>query len=292
MSRVGDSDDAIQEYNEVQLREQMLRDKRTNEAKITKSFNEVMQQKAVQKQGETLNKKQEKQSNPQKGDPKKAQAGVLKSGKARDELGKRAAMSKAMLGSLGKARAGMASSALDAESARTDALRRNSDDDKETIDDDLDRKDRDDVRLTDERHELLRQDPNAPSSGALEERVDRDGRQRHGRQDQQEERTEGVAAAEGPRPAQMVKLPQEILEHIAKAVALAIAADGRAEVQVSLKGTMLDGVLLKVSSKAGKVRCSFEGCDRNTRNLIESSKGDLMRALAKKGFELEILRVK
>jgi hypothetical protein len=47
-----------------------------------------------------------------------------------------------------------------------------------------------------------------------------------------------------------------------------------------------------VSSKAGKVRCSFEGCERTTRNLIESSKGDLMRALAKKGFELEILRVK
>jgi hypothetical protein len=45
MGRIGDSDDAIQEYNEVQLREQMLREKRNNEAKITKSFNEVMQQK-------------------------------------------------------------------------------------------------------------------------------------------------------------------------------------------------------------------------------------------------------
>ena len=34
------------------------------------------------------------------------------------------------------------------------------------------------------------------------------------------------------------------------------------------------------------------GRDRTTRNLIESSKGDLMRALAKKGLELDILRAR
>ena len=42
----------------------------------------------------------------------------------------------------------------------------------------------------------------------------------------------------------------------------------------------------------GKVRCVFEGCDKQLGNLIESSKGELMRQLGKRGLELDILRVK
>ena len=61
---------------------------------------------------------------------------------------------------------------------------------------------------------------------------------------------------------------------------------------VQLKGAMFDGVTLKIAIRKGKVRCEFEGCDRLTQNLVESSKGQLMRALAKKGLELDILRAR
>ena len=83
-----------------------------------------------------------------------------------------------------------------------------------------------------------------------------------------------------------------MIREIAKAIAIAAASDGKSEVMIQLKGPMFEGVTLKVGLRKGKVRCSFDGCDRNTRNLIDASKGELMRALSKKGLELDILRAR
>jgi hypothetical protein len=127
---------------------------------------------------------------------------------------------------------------------------------------------------------------------------DRAGNRRHqqsgGDRDDQAPQAAGIAAnkADGPRAANPTKIPTEILEHIAKSVAVAAAADGKIALAISLKGTMLDGVTVHVTANKGKVRCVFEGCDKQLGNLIESSKGELMRQLGKRGFELDILRVK
>jgi hypothetical protein len=299
MARIGDSpdDQRINEMNEAAYREQADRNKRTEQDRTTKSFNQVMQDRARNDQAKIVGQKATAKPEAEKksaADPKKQQAGARPRPGDKGELGKRAAMSSlAMQGNLTKGRSKMGEASRDLEAKRGDELSRAGDDDRERVDKDTDRDERDVVRRSDEQQAQAKQSYQGDPGQTLERGLERDGRRGGGQGHREEEgRAEGVGAVEGPKAAHTVKIPQEILEHIAKAVAVATAADGRAEVVVDLKGTMLEGVTLKVSAKAGKVRCTFEGCDRNTRNLIESSKGELMRQLGKRGLELEILRAK
>lgn len=98
---------------------------------------------------------------------------------------------------------------------------------------------------------------------------------------------------QGPKAAQQVKqIPPELLEKLVATVHLAVTEKGLKEFQIELKDGPLKGGFLKISADKGKISLSFSGLDASTKNLVESSKGDLMRRLEKKGLSLARLDVR
>lgn len=285
------SDQRIREINEAQYRNKVDTDKRTDKSRRENAFNEVMGQKLQQEKTKQASKKQVAQNThgdkaTDKQDASRRRDVVVPRSLA--ELKRKAAMSR--MGLQGQAKSGKKSidKSKDAESGRVNELDQNNEEDGRRIDRDGRREDVRESQKADDRM-TLRVDPDA-TQGQAPKQKDTDAGTGGG--DQSDPQSAAIQNAEGAKGAAGVKLPQEILEAIAKAVAVAFAADGRTEMQIELKGSMLEGVTLKVAARKGKVRCSFEGCDKLTKNLIEASKGDLMRALGKKGFELDILRVR
>jgi hypothetical protein len=95
------------------------------------------------------------------------------------------------------------------------------------------------------------------------------------------------AASAGP----VKQIPPELLEKLVATVYLAVTEKGLKEFQIELKDGPLKGAFLKISAENGKVALKFSGLDAQTKNLIDSSKGDLMRRLGKKGLSLARLDV-
>ncbi|MBM4280639.1 MAG: hypothetical protein FJ137_07715 [Deltaproteobacteria bacterium] len=91
--------------------------------------------------------------------------------------------------------------------------------------------------------------------------------------------------------ASVKQIPPELLEKLVSTVYLAVTEKGLKEFQIELKDGPLKGAFLKISADNGKVALKFSGVDAHTKNLIESSKGDLMRRLGKKGLTLARLDV-
>lgn len=100
-------------------------------------------------------------------------------------------------------------------------------------------------------------------------------------------------AAQGPQAAREVKqIPPELLEKLVSTVYLAVTEKGLKEFQIELKDGPLKGAFLKISADNGKVALAFSGLGAQEKALLESSKGDLMRRLEKKGLSLGRLEVK
>ncbi|MCC7380697.1 MAG: hypothetical protein IT384_02650 [Deltaproteobacteria bacterium] len=301
MSRVGENSDEqrIREMQETELRQRADQEKRTDQERVTKSFQEVMAQRAQREQAkQTTRKEGEKGAAEQGGreDPKNASRNLKgrpgADTRSAETLQRRAAMAHALQGSLTGARSTMGSEVRKAESERVTDLSRKGDEEKERVDRDRDREDvreaRSDLQRKEEQQSLDRTAVD-PDDRRREDR----GQDRKGDGQGEQPRGEGVAKADGPRPSQqMTRIPPEIIEALAKQIQVALAADGRTELAIALKGSLFDGVTLHVSAKKGKVKCTFEGCDKQLSNLIEASKGDLMRQLSKRGLELEILRAR
>lgn len=102
-----------------------------------------------------------------------------------------------------------------------------------------------------------------------------------------------LAPAQAAQAKHEVKqIPPEMLEKLVSTVYLAVTEKGLKEFQIELKDGVLKGAFLKITAEDGKVGLSFSGLDTHTKNLVESSKGDLMRRLEKKGLRLARLDVK
>lgn len=297
MSRVDNSDDQrIREMQEAELRDRADREKRANNEKVTTSFQEVMQNRSAREQGQRIQRQQAMQEHAGKENAQKhaaqdkKQPANTQQPMHQNPLARNAQLSQQAQNAMAKLRTNMSDQVRTAETERYNEIVAKSDDERERIGKDVEKERLTDARKSDETQ-------GSPLQGILrgddDDRVHRD-RERRGNQGGQKEegKAEGVSAAEGPRGAAPVKIPQELIDRIAEAIRVGLGADGRTEMHVSLKGTMLDGVTLKVTSKKGKVHCVFEGCDKQLGNLIESSKGELMRQLSKRGLELEILRVR
>ncbi len=132
------------------------------------------------------------------------------------------------------------------------------------------------------------------------------GGDQKGSGDQQQHDDGGAAAAaaikkaaqqpvmvQAPKAAQAVKqIPPELLEKLVSTVYLAVTEKGLKEFQIELKDGPLKGGFLKISADKGKISLSFSGLDPASKNLVESSKGDLMRRLEKKGLSLAKMEVR
>jgi len=97
-------------------------------------------------------------------------------------------------------------------------------------------------------------------------------------------KTMKAAAAEG--------LSQPVMQGLVDKVSV-MATQGMQEVQIQLKDDALGGGTLRVTiGKDKKLQIAFTLKDQSAKNLIESSKGTLMRMFERKGMALESLTVK
>jgi hypothetical protein len=298
MSRINDNDDQrIREMQESDLRTRKDLEKKDNESRLTKSFQEVMQQRTQKQTAQQL--KQKDQSKEQSGETKKEEKSFAESmarrlPKQAADVQKRAALSKAMAQGMESKRSEGSQKLREAEAERGEDLVKKADDDKDRLDKDLRVADDADSKKADDSETSFKKQ-NAEAD-AKAERENNEGRSR-GRRDQNSEdqtpqRAKGIEAATAPKadPAAKV-IPPEVIEAMVNAIQKAVTADGRTEMHVELKGSMFNGVRLKVKAERGKVTCTFEGADRELKNLLESSKGALMRGLEKRGLTLTSLKV-
>jgi hypothetical protein len=294
MSRVGESSDdqRIREMQDLELRRKVEEKARVEKKSTSKAFDDVIRQKLSTKESQDHLKIQAESENAgARAQTKDAQAKLQEQApKSAAEIARRAAMVKAMDHGLVKTRNVATEQVKSSETDRLQHMEVRGRDDKERVEKETRRDDLEEVRRDEEKSER---------------RVDKDSGRGEGRADVSRERgtgagsggdrrqqAEAIAAASAARGANPSQLPPEMVERIAHSIAVAMARDGKTEIQIALKGDMLEGVTVKVASRKGKIHCAFEGCDKQTKNLIESSRGELMRALSKKGLELEILRVK
>lgn len=291
MARIGDTPDQqrINEQNESQRQRRVDETKRGDESRRQQAFNEVMTQKVAKKTNDNKNAKDATKEQAQtKGQEKKVLRTVRKQAKSPAELARRAALARAAKGNMTAVRGKDVDKGKVKDNERSTELDNIRDNDRERQVKDVRQDDLKEAQKSDDQV-YVKVDPDAEGKQGQQQQGRRD---RGGGEGSEQEGASGVAAAEGRRGANQARLPQALVEAIAKSIAIAAAIDGTAEVVVQLQGTMLEGVTLKVGNRKGKIRCTFLGCDKHTGNLIESSKGELMRALAKKGLELDILRVR
>lgn len=291
MSRIGESSDdqRIREMQEADFRRKSEEKARSEKKGREVAFTEVMAQKLSRTEGEkTARKQAETQTTGEQGREKQAQAKLqneLPQNAA--EIARRAAMSRALHSGLVKSTNTAIRANKSAESERISQLEVHARDEREKVERDVRSDDLSEARKADEKSER-RVDPDGAGQGRSEMPRSTGG----GTSGDRRDGSAAVAAASGARGANATQLPPELVERIAQSIAVALARDGRTEIHVELKGDMLEGVTLKVAARKGKVHCTFEGCDKQMKNLIESSRGDLMRALSKRGLELDILRVR
>jgi len=85
------------------------------------------------------------------------------------------------------------------------------------------------------------------------------------------------------------KIPEAMLEKLVRDIYVGVNAEGLKMFQIELKEGVLQGGSIQVVADGGKISLNFGGLDGQAKNLVESSKGDLMRRLGAKGLTLENL---
>jgi len=294
MARIGDTPEQqrVNDANEAQRRRRVDQSKKLDQNRRNVAFADVMQQKTQQERNQKRNSQRAaaKDTRNQQTQPQQQTRNAKGLLKSRRELAKRAAVSQAA------AKGGTRARNVDVEAGKKAEVDRYGEIDSAA------ETDRERVKnaTLEEQSEILLTEEGVHGSGLDidpdRERSSDDDRQQEQQSGQHEGQPEpqmltveatGSSTSEGGK-----RLPDIVIREIAKAIAVAAASDGKSEVMIQLKGPMFEGVTLRVGLRKGKVRCSFDGCDRNTRNLIDASKGELMRALSKKGLELDILRAR
>lgn len=98
-----------------------------------------------------------------------------------------------------------------------------------------------------------------------------------------------VAASQVKGAKKAQEIPQELLESLVEEVRVGVNKAGETEFQIDLKQGVLEGMQVSVTSQDGHVSCNFQGGSAQARNLVESSRGSLARALEARGLHLEKL---
>ena len=106
-----------------------------------------------------------------------------------------------------------------------------------------------------------------------------------------------MLAAVPPTPAQIAmgaqgpRIPPEVIQQLVNRVFAGVNAEGLSQFTVEFKSDVLNGARLDVVAKDGKISCTFHTSDKNVRNLLKASEGQLARAFAQKGLTLDRLAV-
>ncbi len=290
MSRVGDDNNEarrMREVNEADRTQKRLQEKRHREEGVRRSFNEVMADRTRQKTSQRLEAQNRARVSGEKHASTRLKEQLLKKKMPQKpvHLARHAAMSQALKANLSVRRKGHT------EAEQTLGIERN-EELSEHRDKELEAMDRE-IRSADEQ-ELLRMEDRQLDSG------DPQG-QAHGqgKQPEQDGRSNGDRGEHRPQTQAIKKakktkrahLPEEAIRALVSQIQSAVDPSGRTSMQIQLKGTTFGGVKLKITAEKGKVHCTFENCDKQTKNLLEASEGALMRGLSKRGLSLASLKV-
>jgi hypothetical protein len=132
---------------------------------------------------------------------------------------------------------------------------------------------------------------------AQSQAIDADERQQQQRQGQQGQASDDGSAkatadvAPANAKPEVRKIPPELLEKLVSTVYLMVNEKGLREFQIELKDGPLKGALMRITADRGKISLAFSGLGANEKNLVEASKGELMRKLESKGLQLARLHV-
>lgn len=289
MSRIEDdgSELRFRDLQEAQTQKRLQEEKRGIAQRMEKSFSEVMSEKS-RREGEkqTQAKEQAKEA------PKHDVLNRLKQqpNKAPAELARRAAMSKMMQGSLQAQRQSGAQQDEALAKARSDEILNRSVDERDGLEKDVREADKRGERVLEEKEQLVKRE--AQHEGPVERREDGQRQRQQGRDQREEQKTEGVAATSGPKGAAPVQIPKELLDKLVHAIQTAVAADGRTSMNITLKGGMLEGVQLQIEAENGKVSCTLSHCNDQLRRLVKDGQGALKQALGKRGLTLTKLEAR
>lgn len=295
MSRIDDDNSDMQrirEMNEAALRRKVDDEKRGVDSRLRKSFDQVMSERS---RGE-----QSKKASDQQGARKEAEAkpktgqDVLARVRAQGprqqaELARRAALSRSLAGEQAGRRTQDGVLGKRAEEARTSDLLKRTEDEGTFVERERRSEEEREVRLTEEKQADAKQ---AAHGEAPVERRDEGRKQNRDRGKEDEKKAEVVASAGGPRAAHVVQIPKEIIDKLVAAIQSAVGPDGRTSMQLTLKGSDLDGVKLHITAENGAVSCQLEGVNPRLGRMIEQSRSVLDQALKKRGLRLVALKAR
>jgi hypothetical protein len=95
--------------------------------------------------------------------------------------------------------------------------------------------------------------------------------------------------AKGPRAAHQVKIPQALIDALAKKIFLGVTASGAARIDLELGGSLLAGVRLSIVSDGTKVKISIGGDNPEGGRLLSAYHTELAGALRHRGLDLDEL---
>ncbi|MEM7674608.1 MAG: hypothetical protein AAF449_01255 [Myxococcota bacterium] len=297
MSGIGDSGDnsdlqRIREVNQAELRQRIDRQKRGQQARVERSFKEVMAERGREKMAQQAQREGPAPGQTSTRDPAgKRLLDQVRSQAQRNQgdLANKASMSRSFAGNLARARnKGHRSDAVTSETRAEESLGKATeelDHIKETERDE----DIKEVRREEEKQAEMAADSRSDGPVQRDGQRQQQQRDRSGAEDQAP--TEGVRSSDGPRAAHRVTVPPALIKQLVSAVFKAVGPDGRTQMQIHLRGGPLDGVKLEVRAENGKVQCTFHGCDREMKGLLQAGQKALASGLAKRGLKLEKLNV-
>jgi len=99
-------------------------------------------------------------------------------------------------------------------------------------------------------------------------------------------RTEGNAGASGGP-----KIPQALLEALARKVFVGIDKHGDARFEIELGGNLLAGLRLRIQAKDGKVRIQISGDNKEGGRMLAAHHTELAAVFRHKGLDLDELKV-
>ena len=87
------------------------------------------------------------------------------------------------------------------------------------------------------------------------------------------------------------KVANELAQKIVENVRVGTNALGRTEFQIDLRGNVLGGLSVKISSHQGKIKAVFSGASKDVLKMIEEHGEELKKALSERGLTLEDFKV-
>ncbi len=290
MGRIGESSDdrRMREMNEAKLRKEVDQSKKGKSDRTERSFQQVMADRGGRKIAKQNAEKHQAHQNQAENEKAKKQARPTQP-RSPMEMRRRQAVKNLLQKGTAKRRTTESDDAKLTSQARAQDQIVKTEDDQVVIDKDLRHEDEEELVQREEQQTELKQEANADGAG---QPVQRQSQNNSGGQQQQDQNSpKGVQASEGPKSAHVVNIPREIIEKLVNTVYKAVNKDGRTSMQIVLKGGVLEGVVLKISSDSGKVSCAFEGCHPQLKSALRQTKAGLMRGLSKRGLKLVNMRI-